>query len=78
MDFEDFFNSRLAALKAEGRYRVFTELERRAGAFPTARHHLGSDVTVWCSDLLAADQLPDRAAGQRALALDPDAVARRC
>jgi 5-aminolevulinate synthase len=59
MDLEDFFCSRLAALKAEGRYRVFTELERRAGAYPAARHRLGSDVTVWCSnDYLGMGQHP--------------------
>ena len=29
---EEFFATRLDALKAEGRYRVFAELGRRAGA----------------------------------------------
>ncbi|MGH7126328.1 MAG: 5-aminolevulinate synthase, partial [Stellaceae bacterium] len=60
MDFDAFLNSRLASLKAEGRYRVFAELERQAGAFPNARHHqFGSDVTVWCSnDYLGMGQHP--------------------
>ncbi|HLJ20498.1 MAG TPA: 5-aminolevulinate synthase [Stellaceae bacterium] len=60
MIFEDFFNSRLASLKAEGRYRIFAELERHAGVFPSARHHdLGNDVTVWCSnDYLGMGQHP--------------------
>ena len=39
MDFEQFFRDRIADLKAEGRYRVFADLERCAGAFPKALHH---------------------------------------
>ena len=31
---EEFFTTRLAALKAEGRYQVFAELERCVGEFP--------------------------------------------
>jgi len=60
MDFDGFFRTRFDALKAEGRYRVFAELERRAGAFPTARHHgLSDDVAVWCSnDYLGMGQHP--------------------
>ena len=57
---EEFFTTRLDALKAEGRYRVFAELERRVGEFPRAlEHRLGSDVTVWCSnDYLGMGQHP--------------------
>ncbi len=60
MDHEKFFKQRLDALRAEGRYRVFADLERRAGAFPRAFHHrLGDDITVWCSnDYLGMGQHP--------------------
>ena len=63
MDYEAFFAGHLRRLHDEGRYRVFAELERIAGAFPRARlHHEGEpprDVTVWCSnDYLAMGQHP--------------------
>src|SRR5690349_8562863 len=60
MDYESYFNQRLDALRAEGRYRVFAELERRCGQFPSAfDHRLGAEVTVWCSnDYLGMGQHP--------------------
>jgi 5-aminolevulinate synthase len=60
MDYEGFFKDCLSALKAEGRYRVFAELERRCGAFPRAfDHRMGAEVTVWCSnDYLGMGQHP--------------------
>ena len=60
MDYERYFRERLAALKAEGRYRVFADLERRCGNFPRAYHHrLGAEITVWCSnDYLGMGQHP--------------------
>ncbi|MEL6583314.1 MAG: 5-aminolevulinate synthase [Pseudomonadota bacterium] len=63
MDFDSLFQSQLDTLKEEGNYRVFANLERYKGAFPTAKNHgceRGSDVTVWCSnDYLGMGQHPD-------------------
>src|SRR5271165_603767 len=60
MDYECFFKQRLGALHAEGRYRVFADLERRCGHFPRAfDHRIGAEVTVWCSnDYLGMGQHP--------------------
>ena len=53
MDYEAFFESRLDALRKEGNYRVFANLERQVGDFPRATRRTGQrehDVTVWCSN----------------------------
>jgi 5-aminolevulinate synthase len=62
MEFDAMFNTQIEALKAEGNYRIFAELERRCGAFPSAKSHddeAPDEVTVWCSnDYLGMGQNP--------------------
>ncbi len=60
INYEIFFEQSIARLKREGRYRVFNDLERKAGSFPMARSYAtGRDVTVWCSnDYLGMGQHP--------------------
>lgn len=62
MDYESLFRTQLDALRKDGNYRVFAELERCRGGFPQATRHTEggtSDVTVWCSnDYLGMGQHP--------------------
>ncbi|MEQ9329893.1 5-aminolevulinate synthase [Thalassobaculum sp.] len=61
MDYGRFFADALDGLRSAGNYRVFADLERRAGDFPRAAHHGAGagEVTVWCSnDYLGMGQHP--------------------
>ena len=62
MDYRDLFRTDLEALKAEGRYRTFAELERQAGDFPNAIWHSPTgprQIQLWCSnDYLGMGQNP--------------------
>jgi 5-aminolevulinate synthase len=63
IDYHVFFQNALTSLKAEQRYRVFADIERRAGDFPHAVWYdegQSRDVIVWCSnDYLGMGQHPD-------------------
>jgi 5-aminolevulinate synthase len=53
MNYQAHFTDALALLHGERRYRVFADLERRAGHFPRARWHSPHgprDVVIWCSN----------------------------
>ncbi|WP_425409274.1 5-aminolevulinate synthase [Hyphococcus sp.] len=72
VDYDKAFKAAVDAVRAEGRYRVFADIERMRGRFPTALYHGGHnesglgdadhpprDITVWCSnDYLGMGQHP--------------------
>ncbi len=63
MDYESFFADAIARVKAEGRYRVFTEIARHKGDFPSATLYTDDgqqkEIRVWCSnDYLGMGQNP--------------------
>ena len=61
-DYKQAFETAVSAVKTEGRYRVFADLERIRGRFPRAVYHGGGEpreITVWCSnDYLGMGQHP--------------------
>jgi 5-aminolevulinate synthase len=62
VEHDSLFQPQLEALRAEGNYRVFADIERRCGQFPAAGlNGRGEDreVRVWCSnDYLGMGQSP--------------------
>ncbi len=61
MDYETFFQAEIGKLQRSGNYRVFAELQREAGKFPSAKlaGEAPRQVTVWCSnDYLGMGQHP--------------------
>ncbi|MDX2234912.1 MAG: 5-aminolevulinate synthase [Hyphomonadaceae bacterium] len=58
------FTRAIDAVKGEGRYRVFADIQREQGRFPHARLRLADgshrDIVVWCSnDYLGQGQSPE-------------------
>jgi 5-aminolevulinate synthase len=62
MNYAEAFTKALLAIKEEGRYRVFADIRRDCGRFPTAQHYTADrsrPITVWCSnDYLGMGQHP--------------------
>jgi 5-aminolevulinate synthase len=62
MDYAKAFVKALQRVKDEGRYRVFADIRRNRGQFPSARHFAAAgprQITVWCSnDYLGMAQHP--------------------
>jgi len=62
MDYQRFFTDAIDRLMQEQRYRVFTPLARKVGAFPRAVDHSrpgDREIVVWCSnDYLGMGQHP--------------------
>src|SRR5919106_2245002 len=85
MDYESFFRAAVERIRVEGRYRIFCDLARQAGRFPSARHFAADraapgEITVWCSnDYLGMGQHPEvlRAAAQAVEALGAGAGGTR-
>jgi len=53
VDYAEAFTRALQALKDEGCYRVFADIRRDCGSFPSAKHYGEGGtrpVTVWCSN----------------------------
>ena len=62
MDYAKLLRGAIDTVRAEGRYRVFADLKRKRGEFPSAQqftHGAARPITVWCSnDYLGMGQHP--------------------
>jgi 5-aminolevulinate synthase len=63
INYNKLYQDKVDGVRAEGRYRTFATLERLAGRFPKALHHVDGktprEVTIWCSnDYLGMGQHP--------------------
>jgi 5-aminolevulinate synthase len=63
VDYDSIFRSAIGRLHSEGRYRVFIDILRTKGSYPTAQcfagHNGPKPITVWCSnDYLGMGQNP--------------------
>ncbi|MFV0368096.1 MAG: 5-aminolevulinate synthase [Hyphomicrobiaceae bacterium] len=63
MDYAKTLRGALDTIRAEGRYRIFADLKRQRGEFPSARQFTSEGgvrpITVWCSnDYLGMGQHP--------------------
>ncbi|MFM8185750.1 MAG: 5-aminolevulinate synthase, partial [Alphaproteobacteria bacterium] len=58
--FEKYFNQAIDNLKAENRFRTFTNISRICGEFPYAiNNNNGKKIVIWCSnDYLGMGQNP--------------------
>ena len=61
--FRQAFETAVETVREEGRYRIFRDIRRKAGAFPRATwfkdDQTEQDITVWCSnDYLGMGQNP--------------------
>ncbi len=65
VNYNEAFEAAVSAVRAEGRYRVFADIERIKGSFPKALYHPEGgeetrEITVWCSnDYLGMGQHPN-------------------
>ncbi len=61
LDYNQYFTAAIDSLKKEGRYRVFSDIERKVGQHPIAfDHKRQKNVTIWCiNDYLGMSQHKD-------------------
>eukprot|EP00759_Apiculatamorpha_spiralis_P030499 PhF_6_TR32166/c0_g1_i1/m.47722/K00643/E2.3.1.37, ALAS; 5-aminolevulinate synthase len=72
--YEDIFAAEVQQVKNEGRYRVFTEIQRHAGRYPWATWYkpdnTSREVVVWCSNDYLGMSEHDQVRGAMKTAVD--------